>query len=295
MAIARLVEPAGGAALQRSAYERLLTSARYFLVAVSGDRVVGFLVGHTEPSSRLEEVVGLDLARRLGPAVVISEVAVAPEWQRRGIARALYRRILTEAGGQSVVALDPYPQDVAATRFHYAMGFEPYRTVPGPDGAETRVWLHRSRSPELLLGQYAHAIDLYKHEDTLTWNKLNNLLYITTALFTGYGVLATVSTNSPAFDRTDVLLLGICVLGLLASLAFLWTLVAGVRYLDARKAMAMHIEEQLVMAGGTRVIAIVDPRLSWLRRSPTRHLLRGLPIALAVAWLAAIVVSFIRI
>lgn len=281
-------------------YVRLLTDARYFLVATADGEVVGFLIGHTEQGLRPDETAEMQIAGRLGPAIVIREVAVAPNWRRRGIARLLYQQVLSEAGERPVIAtVVSHPPNVAAIRFHYGMGFEPYRVVEAGDGAAAKtVWLFRSRSTGLLLNQYAHAIDLYKHEDNLNWNKLNSLFYVTTALFTAYGVLMMVGTNRPGLDSLDFLLLGVCLLGLTASVVFLTTLIAGVTYLDARKAALTHIEEQLIMAGGARVISadVGQRKFTRLRLSPTRHLLRGLPLALAAAWLiAAAVVVFVAL
>lgn len=281
-------------------YARLLTDARYFLVATVGGEVVGFLIGHTEQGLRPDETAEMQIARQLGPSIVIREVAVAPSWRRRGIARLLYQQVLAEAGERPVIAtVVSDPANVAAIRFHYGMGFEPYRVADATDGAAVKyVWLFRSRSMRLLLNQYAHAIDLYKHEDNLNWNKLNNLLYVTTALFAAYGVLVTMGTNRPGFDPLDFLLLGVCLLGLTASVVFLTTLIAGVTYLDARKAALTHIEEQLMMAGGARIISadVGQRKFTRLRLSPTRHLLRGLPLALATAWLtAAAVVVFVAL
>jgi ribosomal protein S18 acetylase RimI-like enzyme len=228
-------------------YVELLTRARQFLVAVQGSKVNGFLVAYTDQAIKPDEILNLQVARELGPLIVIKQIAVAPGQRRQGIGRLLYERALSEAGDKPVIAVVVSdPPNVSSVRFHYAMGFEPYRTFSDLDGHERTVWLYRSRSPLLQLAQYQYAVDLYKHEDGLNWHKLNNLFYLSAALFTAYGVLLTVDSNASGFDRVDVLLFGVCMLGLAGTLAFELALTAGVYYVDARKTVVTRLEEQLV-------------------------------------------------
>ena len=44
------------------------------------------------------------------------------------------------------------------------------------------VWVWRKPREAILHVQYEVAVDLYKHEDNLNWQKLNNLFYITAGL-----------------------------------------------------------------------------------------------------------------
>ena len=50
------------------------------------------------------------------------------------------------------------------------------------------VWVWRKPREAILHVQYEVAVDLYKHEDNLNWQKLNNLFYITAGLAAAIGL-----------------------------------------------------------------------------------------------------------
>lgn len=83
----------------------------------------------------------------------------------------------------------------------------------------------------------------------------------------------------------------IAVIGLGSSLAFSQMLRWGRRYLLARKAAVIELEEMLAWHGGTRIVGreLTDPGNSWLRSSPTGLIMMLLPVLVAVCWVAIMI------
>ena len=278
------------------AYREFLSSAKYFHVAVEGSRIVGFLIAYTDRAIKPTERLNLLMAQELGPLVVIKQVCTHPNWRRRGIAGRLYQTVLKHEGDRQVIAaVVSKPPNLASERFHHAMGFEPYRRFTPDDGLERTVWLRKGYSTKLLVRQYKHAVDLYKHEDSLNWNKLNNYFYMTTALTAAFGLVVSAGGDKPISDASRAMLVGFCVVGILTSAGFGAALAAGVHYLHARKAAVAALEDGLVRSGGTRLITISGPNLKkgWLKKSPTRHLLRLAPLIVGVFWVGGLIVALV--
>ena len=278
-------------------YEELLHRAKYFLVALDGERVAAFLVGYSDADLKPDEELNRRMAEELGSLVVIKQVCTDPSYVRRGLASQLYQRVLDGEKGRTVIAaVVSSPPNVASARFHHAMGFEPYQKFTPGDGLERTVWVHRKQSRELLTQQYRQAVDLYKHEDLLNWNKLNNFFYITTALATVFGVLITAAQDKPINLATRLMLAGSSLLGLITSVGFAAALTAGVQYLQARKAVVTRLEDALVRIGGARVVTSVDGlggSSRWLELSPTRHVLRLAPAVVGVGWIGALFIALL--
>lgn len=278
------------------AYREFLSRAKYFHVAVDAGRIVGFLIAYTDKVISPNEELNLLMTQELGPLVVIKQVCTHPDWRRRGIASMLYRAVLKNEGDRQVIAaVVSDPPNVASQRFHHAMGFEPYRKHTPGDGLERTVWLRKGYSTKLLVRQYKYAVDLYKHEDSLNWNKLNNYFYITTALTAAYGLVVSAGNDKATSGASRAMLVGFCIVGILTSAGFGAALTAGVHYLHARKAAVESLEDSLVRSGGTRLITIAGPNLNkgWLKKSPTRHLLRMGPVVVGVFWIGGLVVALV--
>jgi ribosomal-protein-alanine N-acetyltransferase len=82
------------------------------LVAVAGIRVAGFLVSRTIAPGESE----------------ILNVAVAPEFRRRGVARALVSAFLADFGGE--LFLEVRVSNAVARDFYKSLGFEEVTTRP---------------------------------------------------------------------------------------------------------------------------------------------------------------------
>ena len=90
--------------------------ADHFLVAKSGATVVGYVV-----------------AREIGDAAEVLNVAVAPARRRQGIARALVQHVLDELRGAGcrMAFLEVRPSNDAARAVYAALGFRPVGRRPG--------------------------------------------------------------------------------------------------------------------------------------------------------------------
>ena len=142
-------------------------------------------------------------------------------------------------------------------------------------------------SEEMMLEQYRIAVDLYKHEDLLNWQKFHNLVYINTALIGIMGAWELISSKSPW-----ILVVSLPVLGIIVSLCFLVAARAGVKYLHARKQSVAAIDKQIKSKTNQTVINLGDPGLV---TSPTTKVLTVLPVVLLLFWiifLVSVLISF---
>ena len=182
--------------------------------------------------------------------------------------------------------------DTAAVDFRVAFGFSHVADVPSLDGRRSGFWV---RAPDcrtdhqLLAAQYEQAVQLYRHEDTLTWSKLHAALLISGGIATALGF----SVQSKGFSETDQILRA-----MIAGVAALacWGLTvadhSGTWYLSARKQGVVDIERRLYRFGGAMIVHRPVSRM--LAASPTRHVLRVMPVLLALSWTIVCVVLLIR-
>jgi predicted GNAT superfamily acetyltransferase len=92
-------------------------------------RVVGYLMSYPSDSRYDDEEIRAFRARVAEPFVYICQVALAPEYRRRGMGRALYRAVHREAQRRGCALLcaevNIRPPNHASLRFHLALGFRP--------------------------------------------------------------------------------------------------------------------------------------------------------------------------
>ena len=116
-----------------AAFERFL-DAPGFLVAETGDEVVGYVVADT-------------IDTHDGSIGHIKDLAVAPDYRRRGIGRTLLSRglVALAASGAGRVKLEVRRTNDAARSLYAAFGFERHHTVPGyyDDGEDAYVLVKR--------------------------------------------------------------------------------------------------------------------------------------------------------
>lgn len=152
---------------------------------------------------------------------------------------------------------------------------------------------------DILKSQYAIAVDLYKHEDNLNWNKLYNLFYVTGALLL---ILSFISKSIKTFPNDiNPLMLGvISAVGVLISLSFAIVIWSGVIYFSARKKKVVEIEQKLENIGGLSIIGDVDVDVSQreqciLKVSPTTIILKFIPFAFAFGWFILLYYSIVQL
>lgn len=147
-----------------------------------------------------------------------------------------------------------------------------------------------SAEHEILINQYLVAADLYKHEDELNWQKVNHLLYLNAALGAILGFVIERGSNGLVGFGFGELLVVVSLAGLLVSSGFALTVWLGTNYLQTRKAAVIVVEERLKALGGEYVVkpneALGRLHSRFQQASPTRWVLRLVPIGLALLWLA---------
>jgi amino-acid N-acetyltransferase len=112
------------------AVERLLTESELPLAGVS-EAITTFVVA--EHRDDLVGVAGLEVCRDNG---LLRSVAVAPDWQNRGLARALVSRVIADAEGRRLHAV--YLLTTTAQDYFPKFGFtQTTREAVPPDVAAT--------------------------------------------------------------------------------------------------------------------------------------------------------------
>ncbi|TJZ57019.1 GNAT family N-acetyltransferase [Streptomyces piniterrae] len=269
-------------------YRSRLTHAEHFWVAVRDNEVLGFLLAYTDEQLEPEEWLNHRIKTSLGSFLVIKQVCVSRNAARRGVASRLYHHVLEQWPASPVIAaVVSEPYNHASARFHRKLGFEELTRLTPPDGRPRTVWVWRKPRESMLQVQYSVAVDLYKHEDTTNWHKLNNFFYITAAMAAAVAVtLGKDGAASKEVARSLALI--IAAIGFGCSLAFSQMLRFGRRYLLARKSAVMELEEHMAWHGGQRIVGrdTGSAGNSWLRSSPTGLIMIVLPLLVAVCWVA---------
>ncbi|MFE2044209.1 GNAT family N-acetyltransferase [Streptomyces sp. NPDC059477] len=286
----RLVE--GGflvSAYAETDYRARLGTAEHFYVAVSGGQVSGFLLAYSSDQVEPDEWLNRRIKTALGSFLVVKQICVARDAARMGIASMLYHHILEQWDESPVIAAvvnDP-PNDASA-RFHHKLGFQELTRMIPPDGLPRVVWVWRKPREAMLHAQYQIAVDLYKHEDNLNWQKLSNFFYITAGLAASTAFF--LSKDGAGGTLGKGLAIIIAIIGIGVSLGFSLMLRFGRQYLLARKETVVEFEEYMAWHGGERIVnrRTDEPSSAYLRVSPTGLIMVLLPVLVAVCWLAVL-------
>jgi GNAT superfamily N-acetyltransferase len=268
-------------------YQRLLERAEYFYVALVQEELAGFLVAYGRDRIQEDEWLSVRLGDFFDDFTVIKQVCVSPRHTGRGIATQLYNRVIERNADLNVVsAVVTDPENRPSTGLHRKLGFRPVISITPPDGRPRTVWVRPPRSSRMLEQQLRLAIDLYKHEDLLNWQKLNNFFYVTVGLVALCGI--SLGIKDGASKSLILLLTGI--LGTGSAVAFSITLVTGVFYLQYRKEAVKHLEHLAEMRGGSIVLfgrKGIPPRRSALpARSPSNYVGTG--------WLSLTIIEIVQ-
>ncbi|MEB3966076.1 GNAT family N-acetyltransferase [Streptomyces kunmingensis] len=273
----------------RDDYRERLSSAEHFWVAVKGPDVLGYLLAYSDARIGPDEWLNHRIKTTLGAFLVIKQICVSRSAARSGVASRLYHHVLEQWQSSPVIAaVVSVPFNEASTLFHRKLGFEELTRLTPPDGKERMVWVWRKPREAMLQAQYGVAIDLYKHEDVLNWNKLNNFFYITAGLAAalGFTLGQRADPSSSTAGIADTLAIVISVIGLGSAVAFTQMLRFGRRYLGARKNAAMELEEHLSWHGGQRIVGREASMQGngWLKQSPTGLIMMLLPALVSLCW-----------
>ena len=276
-------------------YRARLDTAEHFYVAVKGTDVLGFLLAYTSDQVERGEWLNRRIKTTLGDFLVIKQVCVSRDAARGGIGSLLYYHLL-EGWTESpvIAAVVNEPPNEASAGFHHKLGFQELTRLTPPDGMPRVVWIWRKPRESMLQTQYSVSVDLYKHEDSTNWQKLNNFFYITVGL--AAATAFSVGKEGAGGNLGASLAIIISTIGFCVSVGFSQMLRFGHKYLLARKAALMEIEEHMAWHGGQPIVNWHGPNLSdrYLKRSPTGLIMVLLPIVVAAGWagmLGALIVT----
>ncbi|MEM1110253.1 MAG: hypothetical protein AAGH99_16330 [Planctomycetota bacterium] len=142
---------------------------------------------------------------------------------------------------------------------------------------------------QILAAKLVAAVELIKHEDALNWHKFYNFVYVNLSLAAGYGFVLLNESHLSLLQRAS-LLIGVNVLGGLATLGFLLTLWSGMSCLRGHKEAVLAIDraiagiEHCVRRGGLRLSSAAPGSVFLGKEGPTRIMLRLGPFLALVVW-----------
>jgi hypothetical protein len=140
---------------------------------------------------------------------------------------------------------------------------------------------------QVLRQQYQIAMDLYKHEDLLNWNKLNNFFYVTAGLLAILGFFLKGEMGKPKEFEFYFMFAIVGFVGCVMSAAFWGVLYSGVRYMHNRKDTVMEIEQILMKHGAKDLVSNVNlpaEERKLFKRALTAKILRKLPLFMMLVW-----------
>ncbi|MEE4543074.1 GNAT family N-acetyltransferase [Streptomyces sp. V4-01] len=270
-------------------YRARVETAEHFYVAVKGGRVSAFLMAYSSDRVEPDEWLNRRIKTALGSFLVVKQICVAREEARTGLASMLYYHVLDQWDESPVIAavVNEPPNDASA-RFHRKLGFQQLTRLTPPDGMPRVVWVWRKPREPILHAQYQVAVDLYKHEDNLNWQKLNNFFYITAGLAAATAFF--LGKEGAGGTLGKGLSIIVAIIGVGVSLGFSLMLRFGRQYLLARKEAVIELEEYMAWHGGERIVnrRTEDPGSAYLKVSPTGAIMVLLPVLVAVCWLAVL-------
>ncbi|MEW6042126.1 MAG: hypothetical protein AB1633_11460 [Elusimicrobiota bacterium] len=132
----------------------------------------------------------------------------------------------------------------------------------------------------VLLEQYRCAIDLYKHEDLVNWNKISNLLYVNTGLCAAFGWLMSIKNN--AFRYVAPLL---ALSGVIVCFVFFISLLNGKTYIDLRKRNVSTIESHIGKIVELELLFSDETSIRKRVKMRTMNVIIWLSLFLMICWL----------
>ena|GEM_PF-329063 len=279
--------------LNEEEYREYLQETDYFYVVEVDGRIEGFVLACESGTVRGDNEMSRLLSLAYPEAVLIRQVCVSRDRVSQGIGRLLYQRLFLTTGELAVVAVVVVePLNGRSVGFHQKMGFSPIEELMS-DGKRRVAFLRRPFDTRILLDQYKEALGLYCHEDTLRWEKLSYLFYVTTGLF---AVLAFPLGSSEDPERKDELAVAVSLFGVLISIIFGASIRFGTDCMRRRLVSARRLEHHLLQAGGSAFL--YDDQFNIDRRtgsffssliglspvSTTTRVLGILPFVLAIGW-----------
>ena len=129
--------------LEQQYYADLIAKSDYCYIAYEEDKAVGFLLAF--PSSHLSQDDDIEryfIQKYPGENFIyIFQIAVMPEYQKKGVARALYQKLFDDTNGiRKMVATSVVPYNSASEKFHLKMEFSKVGTLTRDDGGSSYIY-----------------------------------------------------------------------------------------------------------------------------------------------------------
>lgn len=258
---------------------------KHLYVSTVDNKVMGFIYGYYVDDG--EDSESLKTYKDLGAQgdFVVKQICVHPD-SPKGTGTFLMSKLFKIIDGDIYLAIVSDPLNIPSLLFHKKMGFVETTRITENDGLG-RIIMVRYCNQELKsfsnvgLAQYQTAVDLYKHEDHLTWTKFNFSIITNGAILSILIPNITSEFNRPLF----IFLVSVVVL---INVGYIYTIRLGRIYLQKRKNDAIVIEERLQHLGMGYIIKSngSNEKLNKiLANSLTRYVQYSIPMLFTIGWL----------
>ena len=127
---------------ERADYQRFLAEAEHFRVAEHDDEFVGFFLAYSSRHAEFEPALHRQISRFFGEYLLCEQMAIKPDWARRGVGSAFVRELAEsnlDIPAVSESSLTPLNQ--VSANFHRLFGCRPVSQITRDDGRVTQLWL----------------------------------------------------------------------------------------------------------------------------------------------------------
>ncbi len=285
----------------REQYEQYIINNELFFLLEEHGEVQGFLLAFHDHELDFDQIVNKRIQKHAkNNYIVLKQICIRRLSHKKGYGRRLYEYLMSMVEKDIFLAVVLEPYNEASIRFHDKLGFKQVFTVQGEDQLKRGIffWNNPHIAPhydkEIILGQYEHAIELYKHEDSLNWSKINHLLYITGALVGLTSLLANIlEADSQWFIYS---ILAVSLFGALSAFLFQVAISNGVEYMQRRKQAVVEVERILKHLGGIDIVSsYATPADKRFRRSPTTGVMKLIPKLIVGIWIIVLAIALYNV
>ena len=256
---------------------------KYLFVAKEDNEVLGFIYGYYVEHGGFSKT-SLAIKDMAEPNdFILKQIAVKKE--RRKVGAYLINHLLTFIDSDIYLAIVSKPLNVASVMFHRKHGFIKAARIMEDDNLERLIYAkYKDASQQgykdFVMSEYQTAVDLYKHEDHLTWTKFNF------SIITNGALLSLLIPNLSGDYNVELFSFFIFVI-ILINLGYIYTIFMGRKYLKNRKETAVNIEERLERFGMRNIIKSNDKDLKSSKTSIVQY---SIPLVFTVGWIVILLV-----
>jgi L-amino acid N-acyltransferase YncA len=264
---------------------------KYMYVAIDQSKALGFIYGYfieNADTSKSSEII-----KQMGNNTdfVVKQICVHKD-SPKGTGTFLMEMLIKLVDGDIYLAIVSRPLNITSLLFHKKMGFVEVARIIEKDELGRIIMVrykHQESSSfaEAGLVQYQTAVELYKHEDQLTWTKFNFSVITNGAILSILVPNLSSSINKPVF-----IFLVIAVI--LINIGYIYTIKMGRIYLQKRKKDAMNLEDRLHHIGLAYMIknTINNKKLKTIMdNSSTRFVQYIIPMIFIIGWIVILILT----